>query len=403
MNTQINRKQFIKYLGTAFAGSLVVGPWIAPNRAAARSKKNFEPSGTSTLMRNLRHVTVADHSGYFLGWPANNGLWSWDVSKEILVGFTEGPWNEDGGFHRIGHPQVSKLARSEDGGKTWSVESPDNFVGSEVEPSPSPGGINFGHSGFGLRIAATGYHGTDDPVGRFFITYNRGQTWSGPYRFKGLNDDPHLSGMEITSRTCYLVNGSESIQIIMTARNPRLEHASRLDKPFLVESHDGGRSFEFISWIVPWTDNYRAAMPSIVRTRDGKLVVALRRRNPRDILQTCWIDCWISENNGRNWSFLSRVGETGVHNGNPPALALLKDGRIACAYANRDHREMRLRYSVDQGANWESELVIQKSTVSEDMGYPQMFQNHMGEMVCIYYISRKESPQHYIEAAVWSV
>ena len=32
-------------------------------------------------------VTVASAPGHYMAWPANNGIWSWDGGKEILVGF----------------------------------------------------------------------------------------------------------------------------------------------------------------------------------------------------------------------------------------------------------------------------------------------------------------------------
>jgi hypothetical protein len=43
------------------------------------------------------------------------------------------------------------------------------------------------------------------------------------------------------------------------------------------------------------------------------------------------VDAYGSADSGRTWTFLSRVGESGgkEQNGNPPALAALKDGRIA--------------------------------------------------------------------------
>jgi hypothetical protein len=315
--------------------------------------------GVSTDDPALEHVVVASAEGRYFGWPANNGLWSWDNGRELLVGHTDGPHDEEGGFHSIGHPQLTKLARSLDGGKTWTSEDPDNFVGKDGEPQPSPGNINFGHPDFALRVSATGYHGNEDPVGRFFISYDRGKTWSGSYLFNELHDAEELEGMQITSRTSYIVTGANSAQIIMTARNPELQYASRRDKPFVAETTDGGKTFKFISWVVPWTDDCnRAAMPSTVRTRDGKIIVAVRVRNPRDEDIPCWIDTYFSEDNGRTWSFLSKVGETGLHNGNPPGLALLADGRLACSYANRDLRQMLVRFSSDDGATWGEEIVI---------------------------------------------
>ena len=348
------------------------------------------------------YVVVASEQDRYFGWPANNGLWSWDNGREILVGHTDGPHDEEGGFHSIGEPQLTKLARSLDGGRTWTSEDPDNFVGKDGEPVAFPGNINFGHSDFALRVSASGYHGNDDPVGRFFISYDRGKTWSGSYLFNELHDAEELEGMRITSRTSYLVTGANSAQIIMTASNPELQHASRRDKPFVAETTDGGKTFKFISWVVPWSDDCnRAAMPSTVRTTDGKIIVAVRVRNPRDGDIPCWIDTYTSEDNGRTWSFLSKVGETGLHNGNPAGLALLSDGRLACSYANRNLRQMLVRFSSDNGKTWGEEIVIRDNQHTYDMGYPQMIQNADGKMVAIYYLAREERPHSYIEAAIF--
>jgi hypothetical protein len=265
-----------------------------------------------------------------------------------------------------------------------------------------PGNINFGHPEFALRVAATGYHGTDDPVGVFFVSYDRGRTWSGAYRFSGLMDGPNLEGMENTARTSYLVTGPDSCLIFMAGRKTGIQHASRLDKPFVVETTDGGATFRFVSWIVPWTDQHRAVMPSAVRTQDGKLVVALRRQNPRDDSQPCWIDAYVSADNGLTWSFLSKVGETGLQNGNPPGLAVLRDGRLACAYGNRTTRRMLARLSSDGGATWGEEIVIRDNPLGYDIGYPQLIQNAVGELVALYYFASEERLHSYIEAAIWT-
>lgn len=335
-----------------------------------------------------------------MGWPANNGLWNWDHGKEILVGFTDGPWL-DQGTHKIGQPQLTRLTRSTDGGHTWTQEYPQNFVAPDARTTPSPGNIHFGHSDFALRVAADGYHGTNDKNGHFFYSYDRGKTWHGAYRFNRLNEAPELQNMEITSRTSYLVTGDYSAQVFMTARNPQLRNASRLDKPFVAETTDGGSTFRFVSWVVPWTDTYRAVMPSTIKTASDKLIVAARRRNPLNDNQECWIDTFISHDHGLSWSFLSEVGKTGLFNGNPAGLATLRDGRIACCYGNRNHRQIRVRFSEDEGSTWTDEVVIRDKPMNLDIGYPQLMQNSKGEMVALYYITSPDLPHSYIESAVW--
>ncbi len=388
-STSKNRRTFIQQGLLFTTGSYFAIP--ALSRA-----DNYSPS---LIQDKIRYVIAAAKPGRFFGWPANNGMWKWDNGREILVGFTNGNYQEQNG-HNIGKEQLTNLARSTDGGNSWNREDPDNFVGDGAEAKPSPGNIRFAHPGFAMRVEAIGYHGSRDKRGRFFISYDRGKKWEGPYRFNGLNNDENLNGMEITSRTNYRVTGDNSIQIYMSARRRDIKFGSRLDKPFVAESTDGGASFQFTGWIVPWIDQYRAVMPSVVPDVDGDLVMALRRRNPRNEEHPCWIDAYVSKDSGRSWLFLSKVGETGVNNGNPPGLAMLKDGRLACCFANRSSSKIFLRISKDNGRSWDQEFVIRNNPYSYDMGYPQLLQNHKGELVAIYYTSTEERQHSYIEAAI---
>ncbi len=70
----------------------------------------------------MRNVTVYREANRFAGWPANYGIWSW--GDEIVVGFTLGHTNPEGGFHARdkSRPFLAVQARSLDGGETWSVE-----------------------------------------------------------------------------------------------------------------------------------------------------------------------------------------------------------------------------------------------------------------------------------------
>jgi hypothetical protein len=73
---------------------------------------------------SLRHVVVFGQTNLFAGWPANNGVWSWD-GREIIVGFVTGKYRQQSG-HNIELPYRSVFARSLDGGETWQHEDPDN-------------------------------------------------------------------------------------------------------------------------------------------------------------------------------------------------------------------------------------------------------------------------------------
>ena len=88
---------------------------FAIGAAVARPASRRRSSATSSSTRR---------PGRFAGWPANHGIWSW--GDEILVGFSRGIYKDRGRYHNIDHdrPEEFLLARSRDGGATWSVEQP---------------------------------------------------------------------------------------------------------------------------------------------------------------------------------------------------------------------------------------------------------------------------------------
>ena len=70
----------------------------------------------------FRHAKVFAVPGRFASWPANHGLWSW--GNEILVGFSRGFYQDLGDLPNIDRdrPEEHLLARSLDGGETWTIE-----------------------------------------------------------------------------------------------------------------------------------------------------------------------------------------------------------------------------------------------------------------------------------------
>ncbi len=351
----------------------------------------------------IRLRVVAAAPGRFMGWPANQGLWHWDGGREILVGFVDGPWEKREG-HNVGSPQRQVLARSLDGGDTWTREDPKPYAGRSGgrPPVPPPAPIRFDHPDLALRVMPGKSGDGEDRVGYFHLSSDRGHHWRGPFLFPGLAGDPRLAGLRITSRTSCVVTGPYGLQILMSAKDPALgRHAGRLDKPFLVETTNGGAEFRFVSWVVPWSDPYRAVMPSTVVMPSGELLTALRRRDPHGPEDANWVDVYGSRNGGSSWGFRSRVAQTGRNNGNPAALVRLRDGRLACGYGNRSRRLMAIRLSGDDGRTWGSERVIRMNPADSDLGYPQMVENHRGELVLIYYLATEERPQSFIEAALF--
>ncbi len=345
-----------------------------------------------------RHVIVYADTESFCGWPANNGIWIWD-GREILAGFTLGTYEVKKG-HNIAAPYRSVLARSLDGGEHWEMTDPDNFVGDGDAELSFPGGVDFTDSGFVLRPVGIGYLASERKQGAFFISQDRGKKWQGPYCLGSLAECEELRGAELTQRVDYIVNGPEDCLLMLSARKP---DGWGTDRVFCARTTDGGLTFNFVTWVVPLSDPYRAVMPTTVRCSATKLVTVIRRRDMDK--NDCWIDAYVTQDNGNHWSHLSRVADTGSSNGNPPSLVRLSDGRLCCVYGNRSKRKLFYRYSTDEGATWGQEHLLREGYDSgqndQDFGYCRLVQREDGRLVVIYYWASPEHPQQHIAASIW--
>jgi hypothetical protein len=330
------------------------------------------------------HLIVYKEAGGFQGWPANNGVWVW--GDEILVGFKSGGYKANDKSHSIDPDKASRfrLARSLDGGESWAVEDPENFVGLGVKARPSPGGIKFSDPNFAMRVERT----------EFVVSYDRGKTWKGPYALPTF--DRHL-----TARTDYIVNGPRDCLLFVSAAEPKV-NASLKDRAFCIRTTDGGETFQFLSWMTGDPISTRSVMPSTVRVSKTQLVSALRRRDDTGG-QKCWIDAYGSNDNGASWTFLSKVADTGPKNGNPPSMVRMRDGRLVVTYGLRiTPFGIRARTSADNGKTWGDEIVLRKDAGTWDFGYTRTVQRSDGMLVTIYYYNTRENPQQHIAATIWN-
>lgn len=78
-------------------------------------------------VEGVRNVVVYREIGRYGGWPANHGIWIW--GNEILVGFERGYFKFNNSTHSIDwdRPAEHVLARSLDGGETWTLEHPESL------------------------------------------------------------------------------------------------------------------------------------------------------------------------------------------------------------------------------------------------------------------------------------
>jgi hypothetical protein len=359
-------------------------------------------------MAVIRHVMIFKESGRFGGWPANHGIWAWD--EEIVVGFTVGYMKDRGpGKHAIDpdRPDEHWLARSKDGGESWSLEHPGKkgqlfplgiysrtrSDGSEPDvvvpnmkpndPSPLDEPMNFTASGFAMTLRRI-----DNDKGPTWLFYSidRGHNWRGPFRF------PDLGTPGVAARTDYIVDGPHEALAFLTCAKVNGEEG----RSAVARTKDGGLTWEFLSYIGPEPIEF-SIMPSAARLSKSEIVAAVRRRKG----SKRWIDAYVSSDNANSWVFLSTpVSDTG--GGNPACLIRLNDGRLCLTYGYRgEPSSIRARLSRDGGKNWEPEITLRDNAPEKDVGYTRTVQRPDGKIVTVYFFHDEPLGERFIEAAIW--
>ena len=346
---------------------------------------------------SMKHVIVFKEDGRFGGWPANHGIWSW--GNEILVGFEAGYLKPSERMHAIDYsrPAEHVVARSLDGGETWTVESPPGLrpppgkkvagvpTGTDGKPTtPFEGTIDFGNPDFALTARMESFH-----VGpsRFYYTTDRGKTWEGPFEI------PTFGRKGIAARTDYLVDGPRELTMFLTAAK---DNDGKQGHTICVRTKDGARTWEFVSFVGPEPPvGKKAIMPSSVRLDESTILTAVRRKRSIDLYRT--------EDNGETWSFVGKPApDTGANNGNPPSLTRLKDGRLVLIHGYRSAPYgIRARISTDDGASWGEEIMLRDDGGGRDLGYVRTVLRPDGRLVSVYYYNDGPDEERYIAATIW--
>ena len=335
------------------------------------------------------HQIVYREPGRFGGWPANHGIWEW--GDEVAIGFTAA-WHQaqDVTRHQMDRvkPREQKLARTRDGGRTWSIEQPVDLVpieNADVKPVPLAEAIDFTRPGFALTLR---FHEKDDGASYFFFSYDKGKRWSGPHEF------PKLGTPAILARTDYIVHGPRELTLFLTAAKTN----RREGRPLCARTTDGGRTWKLVSFIGPEPEGF-VIMPSTVALDANSFLTTVRVKDPAGT----WIDAWLSRDRGVTWQPHGRpVPDCGGTSGNPPHLIRLRDGRLCLTYGFRSApMGIRAKLSRDNGATWGSEIGLREDGVTHDLGYPRSFQREDGKVVTVYYYNDGPQSERFIAATTW--
>ena len=359
------------------------------------------PGEPMLIAQGVIHVRVYYETGRFGVCPANHGIWSWD--NEILVGYNRGYYRDLGATrHHIDRekPEEFWLARSLDGGMTWTHEHPAK-KGFLISRGQSP------HRTETLGLALPPIKDLEDPrefthpdfvltlrmenvnagTSRFEYSYDRGRTWHGPYRL------PDFGTQGTAARTDYIVNGKQDAFIFIAVGKKN----GREGRPLCAGTTDGGATWTLVSWIGPEPAGF-AIMPSTVRISDVELQTTLRCRKGT----VRWISAWRGHNDANAWTHENDPVEY-LREGNPPMLNKLRDGRLCLTYGFRAYpHSIRARLSTDNGKTWGPQIVLREDGADRDIGYVGSVQRPDGKIVTLYYISNGETgPERYIGATIW--
>ncbi len=340
-----------------------------------------------------QNIVVYQEAGRFAGWPANHGIWSW--GNEILVGFESGHFRQmTGKNHAIDYEQTEEhyLARSMDGGVTWTIEKPASLQppeGTKMAGVPVAAGgktpvdladeIRFNDPNFAMTVRMQDIH---TGPSRFYYSYDRGKTWMGPYNL------PDFGQKGIAARTDYLVDGPKDCRLFLTAAKSNGREGRVLE----ARTTDGGRNWKMVAFVTPEPEGRdHAIMPSTLRLSKNTLYTAVRYRE--------FIDTFESDDNGANWH---RVGRAADDIDNPPCLVKLKNGHLVIVYGRRKAPfGIRARISKDSGKTWGDEIILRQDGGGWDLGYNRSVLRPDGKIVTVYYFNTAVDKERFIAATIW--
>ncbi len=333
------------------------------------------PLAAADKEESVYHTVVYQEEGRFAGWPANQGIWSWD--DEIVVGFSLSyhKKNPTGGHDIDGdRPSFAKQGRSLDGGETWIVE---DLIDADRNKSDGPPPelkkpIDFFNPDLALKLKGS----------HIYYSLDRCRSWHGPFQL------PTFGRQALLARTDYIVEGPKRVTAFVAASK---EGSGGEGQPLCIRTIDGGLSWKLVGWIgaQPPLDYGYAIMPATVRVGTTGYLTMIRRGGVFDGKKRWWIEPYLSHDDGESWYLLA---DPVVENA----------GSLAMAYGWRmSPYGLRARTSSDDGQTWTQETSLRNDGTSWDIGYPRTVQRTDGKCVTIYYYHNTDAPERFMACTIW--
>jgi hypothetical protein len=337
-----------------------------------------------------RHVSVYAKQGRFGGWPANFGIWNW--GEEIACGFGAAYYIKGDPERHLrdrSKPIVPAIARSMDGGESWSVTEPATLLPPEqggAPPSDLREPMDFSDPNFALTLRSQDRH---DRPSLFWYSVDRARTWRGPYNL------PLFGRKGLSARTDYLVLGKHEALTFLTATKKDGSEGHSL----CAHTADGGVTWTLRSWIGEEPSGF-SIMPSTVQLPGGRILAAVRVKQDAT---TDWIDLYASDDRGFTWrNFARPVPFSGGKSGNPPSLKRLPGGRLSITWGYRgEPYGIRATVSDDDGKTWSDHIVLRDDGGAWDLGYTRDSVRPDGKLVTLYYWSPSLMAEREIVATIW--
>jgi Neuraminidase (sialidase) len=285
------------------------------------------------------------------------------------------------GAAHVGKTGRAAIARSTDGGRTWSApvtifDIPDADDGIDLLSQLRDGTV---------LAAAVSYTWEGEWIGdkRGFradtyvlLSKDNGVTWSRPAKADTRPYDwayPFGRIVELPDGTLLMPGYGGYFPFGTDAGKPPEKQG---ETSFVVRSRDGGRT-----WGEPSPIAQRCNELTVIRRASGKLLAALRSSE-----KGAFTAFSTSPDDGRTWSTPAKVLEDREH---PTDLLTLKDGRLLATFGVR-HKPYGVQAALlreRQGA-WvpERRFLLASDGDHGDLGYPVSVERVDGKIVTVYYI-----------------